>query len=113
MMSKNQLKKKYKNFWRNNWVKFDLNIWQGIISGQQVIDPRDPYKRAVLSNHKYKTMLSGALIKLHLEHKITEEERDTMITMLESSDSDSNFIALCVIRKYKPKEFKRIKPDSK
>lgn len=102
----NDLKRKYKQFWRNHWIKYSINDWVEALSKDVGIYHRNDNS---LKKDKAVKLLTGALIKLQLEKKINKEEATNLRDMLNSPDSDNHFLALSIIRKYKPKEFKKIK----
>ena len=100
ILSKTQHKKRYKQFWRNHWVKLSIQEWIDLLTGKKI---------SVFGTERPKIMVTQAVEKLKLERKITEEEASNLLAMLQSPDSDNKYMALCIMRKYKPKEFKRIK----
>jgi len=99
-LSKTQHKKRYKQFWRNHWVKLSIQEWIDLLTGKMGV---------IYPNRNYSALITQAVEKLKLERKITEEEASNLLAMLKSPDSENKYMALCVMYKHKPKEFKRIK----
>ncbi len=97
-LSKTQHKNRYKHFWRNHWIKLHIQEWIDLLTEKKI---------SVYGTQRPKIMVSQAVEKLKLERKINEEEATNLLAMLQSPDPDSIYMGLCVMRKYKPKEFKR------
>lgn len=96
-LSKNKEKHKYKLFWKKHWKMRSVGAWDAICIWQS---PAGYNSSAI-------RLLCQAAKKLSLEKKITDEECANMISMLQSPDHGSRYLAILAIANKKPNMFEK------
>jgi hypothetical protein len=87
-------KRRLKNFWKKKWIPGrSPEIWVNCLR--------------INSNIKSSGLIRDAIVKLHLEKKITLEEGQNLWKMIESPDDENLYTAISILQGLKPKMFYR------